>query len=171
MKDDMKKSMNLNDLKVICYLGIFILLLFIILPPLFRVLFPKEEEDVKEEENKLVTNLSCEKTQDFVEYKLKTIIKTNYIDGNIDNSKFTYEIEFVEDFLEEDEIEIDEYDDLKKVSNVDFEEKDNVYILTINYSKFDYSNEPLLENHMKTITEQMKIYSDEDFECEISKLE
>ena len=40
--------MSKNDAsttKTLCYLGIFILLLFIILPPLFRVLFPLERSE------------------------------------------------------------------------------------------------------------------------------
>ena len=85
---------NSNDsgaTKLLCYLGIFILLLFIILPPLFRVLFFVQEE-IEEEKKQVIMNLTCEKTDDFVEYKVKTTINTNYVEGAINNSLFQYEI-------------------------------------------------------------------------------
>lgn len=154
---------NNSSIKMVGYLGIFILLLFIILPPLFRVLFPKDEnKDVEKE--KLVMNLTCTKDEDFVEYKLKTIISTNYVDSKISDSTFTYEISASDSYFSSG-ISIAEYESLKKVSNVDFTENNNKYILKIDYDKFDYSNEELLKNHSKVISEQMAIYSDDSFEC------
>lgn len=166
------KNIN-NDtggIKILCYLGIFVLLLFIILPPLFRVLFP-ETEEIKTEEKKLIMNLSCSKTEDFVEYKLKTTINTNYIEGVINDSTFTYELEIVDNMMTAEGISIEEYDNLKKVSNVDFEESNNKYILKIDYSKFDYSNEPLLTNHKKVIAEQLATYSEDAFECKTTRVQ
>lgn len=165
----MNNSSDTGATKLICYLGIFILLLFIILPPLFRVLFP--EEEVVEEEKKLMMNLTCSKTEDFIEYKLKTVINTNYIEDAINDSTFTYEIEIVDDILSIDGIEIPEYESLKKVSNVDFDEKSNKYILKIDYSKFDYSNEPLLENHRHAISTQMVTYTEDSFECKTTRIQ
>lgn len=154
---------NNSSIKMVGYLGIFILLLFIILPPLFRVLFPKDENKDAEKE-KLVMNLTCTKDEDFVEYKLKTIISTNYVDSKISDSTFTYEISASDSYFSSG-ISIAEYESLKKVSNVDFTENNNKYILKIDYDKFDYSNEELLKNHSKVISEQMAIYSDDSFEC------
>lgn len=154
---------NNGSIKMVGYLGIFILLLFIILPPLFRVLFPEDEnKDVEKE--KLVMNLTCTKDEDFVEYKLKTTISTNYVDSKISDSTFTYEISASDSYFSSG-ISIEEYESLKKVSNVDFTENNNKYILKIDYDKFDYSNEELLKNHSKVISEQMAIYSDDSFEC------
>jgi len=120
---------NSNDSgasKLLCYLGIFILLLFIILPPLFRVLFPVEEEIEEEKEKTIVMNLTCEKTEDFVEYKLKTTINSNYADSMITDSVFKYEIEIVDSIMDSDAIEIEEYENLKKINNVDFEEEEDL---------------------------------------------
>jgi len=167
----MKKNSNdTGATKLLCYLGIFVLLLFIVLPPLFRVLFP-EEEEMKKEETKLIMNLNCVRTDDFVEYKVKTTINTNYIEGAINDSTFTYEIEIVDDMMTNDSIEIEEYEALKKVSNVDFEENGKKYILKIDYSKFNYSNEPLLQKHRSSINEQMFTYSEDHFECETTKVQ
>lgn len=166
----MKESkIDLGTLKVLGYLGIFILLIFIILPPLFRVLFP-EEENITEKQQ-LIVNLTCSKTEDFVEYKLNTTINTNYVDGAINDSTFTYEVEIVDDMLALDGIVIEEYDALKKVSNIDFEENQNKYILKIDYKKFDYSNEPLLSSHRKIISEQMETYSNSAYECRTTRVQ
>lgn len=166
-----KKSMDLASIKSLGYLGIFILLIFIILPPLFRLLFPVE--DVKQvEKDKLIMNLSCIKTENFVEYELTTKINTNYVEGQISDSTFTYEIVINDDMFMASGVDISEYEALKKVSNVDFEEEKNKYILKINYSKFDYTNEPLLEKHRQSLSAQMKIYSEEEqFECTTSKVQ
>ena len=165
----MKNSSDNGSTKILCYLGIFFLLLFIVLPPLFRVLFP-EEETSGEEKKKLIMNLSCERTEDFVEYKIKTTVNTNYIEGEINDSVFTYEVISSDDFFA-DGVEIEEYEALKKVSNVDFEEKDNKYILTINYGKFDYSNEPLLQEHRMMISSQLAKYTEDHFECSTTKVQ
>jgi hypothetical protein len=164
----MKNSSDNGSIKVLGYLGIFFLLLFMILPPLFRVLFPEEEPVVEKE--KLIMNLTCIKTEEFEDYKVKITINTNYVDGEIHDSKFNYEVISNDEFFD-GRVKIEEYDALKKVSNVDFEEKDNKYILTINYSKFDYSNEPLLQEHNMMISQQSKKYSDNNFECSTEKVQ
>ena len=83
--------------KTLCYFGIFILLLFIVLPPLFRVLFP-EEEQKPDEIKKTIMNLTCVKDDDFIEYKLKTTISTNYVDGVINDD---YRIDYMRKHIEE----------------------------------------------------------------------
>lgn len=164
--------MSKNDAsttKTLCYFGIFILLLFIVLPPLFRVLFP-EEEQKPDEIKKTIMNLTCVKDDDFIEYKLKTTISTNYVDGVINDSTFTYTVSSTDSYFGS-RVTIEEYEALKKVPNVEFSEKNNNYILNIDYSKFDYSNEEALDNHKKVISEQMAIYSDDSFECKTTKVQ
>lgn len=158
--------------KILCYLGICVLLLFIVLPPLFRVLFPEEEVDTPNEEVvQTIMNLTCTKEEDFVDYRLNTTISTNYVDDKISNSTFTYQIEIVNSSLQPEGILIEEYEDLKRVNNIDYEENGNIYTLKIDYNSFDYTREPLLENHSKVIVDQMVIYSDNDFECETTKVQ
>lgn len=167
----MKKSnMDIKTIKTLGYLGIFILLIFIILPPLFRTFFPEEDQAI-DEEKKLIMNLTCTKTEDFVEYKIITTINTNYVDSVINDSTFTYDIETSDSIFAPDNISIEEYENLKKLSNVDFEENKNKYILKIDYAKFDYSNEPLLSEHKKVIAEQMVTYTNDSFECKTARVQ
>jgi len=165
----MKNSSDTGVTKLFCYLGIFFLMLFIVLPPLFRVLFP-EEEPQEIEKDKLIMNLTCVKTEDFSRYKLKTTIDTNYVEGEINDSKFTYEV-ITSDESFNDKVKIEDYDALKKVSNVDFNEEENKYILIIDYSKFDYSDEPLLQEHNMMISQQSEKYIENNFECLTKKVQ
>ncbi len=160
-------------MKILCYLGIFVLLIFIVLPPLFRVLFPEEEEVVtpNEEQKPTIMRLTCSKEEDFVDYKLNTTINTDYVDDKISTSTFTYQVNIVDNSLQPEGILIEEYENLKKLDNVDFSEEETTYTLNINYDQFDYSNEPLLENHRKVIVDQMVVYSDNGFECETTKIQ
>ena len=165
------KKDNEGLIKGLCYLGIFILLLFIVLPPLFRILFPEEQQQEKEEQKQLIMNLTCVKTDNYTDYKIITTINTNYIDEEISNSIFTYEVEYSDDIFNSDDIFIDEYETLKRVDNIDFSENGNKYVLTIDYINFDYSNEEALVNHRKMIAEQRNYYATEDFECQTQKLQ
>ena len=149
------------------------MLIFIVLPPLFRVLFPEEEEVVtpNEEQKPTIMRLTCSKEEDFVDYKLNTTINTDYVDDKISTSTFTYQVNIVDNSLQPEGILIEEYENLKKLDNVDFSEEETTYTLNINYDQFDYSNEPLLENHRKVIVDQMVVYSDNGFECETTKIQ
>ena len=172
--EENKNSQNKNNeglIKLLCYLGIFVLLMFIILPPLFRLLFPYEENNLEEEKKEMIMNLNCVKTENFVEYELKTTIDTNYIENKINDSTFTYEIDFIDGIFGDDEIIIEEYESLKRIDNVDFIEENNKYILKINYHNFDYSNEALLLNHQQVIAQQLAYYSNEHFECKTTRIQ
>lgn len=164
------KKDNEGLIKLLCYLGIFVLLLFIILPPLFRMVFP-EEEHQDEEQQKLIMNLTCVKIEDFIDYKIKTTINTNYIEERISNSIFTYEIEYMDDIFGSEDIIIEEYETLKRVNNVDFDEDGNKYTLTIDYVNFDYSNEAALINHKMMIGDQLSFYGSQQYECNTSKVQ
>ena len=165
-----EKNNNEGLIKLLCYLGIFVLLLFIILPPLFRMVFP-EEEIINEEPKKLIMNLTCVKTDDFMDYKIKTTINTNYVENEISNSIFTYEVEYMDSIFSDEEIIIEEYETLKRLNNVDFNEEGNKYTLSIDYVNFDYSNEESLANHRMMIASQMQYYTQEHFECRTSKIQ
>jgi len=168
----MEEKKNSDGLiKSLCYLGIFVLLIFIILPPLFRVVFEEETEIKENEEKKLIMNLSCVKTEDFMDYKIKTMINTNYIDNKISDSVFTYEIEYADSIFSDEEVIIEEYETLKRVNNVDFYEKDNRYTISINYTDFDYTSEDALLNHQKMIADQMYYYTEMHFECETTRIQ
>lgn len=62
---------------------IFVLLLFIVLPPIFRVLFPKVEVDTSIE--KTITILNCSRDSSSDGYHIN--IKSKYIDNKIKSSE------------------------------------------------------------------------------------
>lgn len=163
---------NEGLIKLLCYVGICVLLIFIICPPLFRVLFPEEKQiEVEEEQKEIVKKLNCVKTESFAEYELKTTINSIYTGEKISQSNFVYEIKFNNEEIMNDEIIIDEYEKLKRVSNVDFTETDNKYVLNINYELFDYTNEVLLIHHRGEINNQFIRYVNNLFECKIDTIQ
>ncbi len=165
MKDDA------GSIKILCYLGIFILLLFIILPPLFRVIFKEEEPSSPQPSLPTIMNLSCNKTEDFVDYKILTNIDANYYEEKIHDATFRYEVQSVEGALPEDTILLEEYEQFKLINNVDFEENGNVYIIKIDYSKNDFSNVSSLSNHQKVIAEQLDYYTNNAFQCTTTRVQ
>lgn len=165
-----EKKNNEGLIKMLCYLGIFVLLLFIVLPPLFRMLFP-EEEIIDEEPEKVIMNLNCEKIENNTDYKIKRTINTTYVENKITNSTFTYELEYADSIFNGEEIIIEEYETLKRINNVDFNEEGNKYTISIDYVNFDYSNEDALVNHKKMILDQLQYYTQQLFECNTSRIQ
>lgn len=160
-----------KDIKdILGYIAITILLLFIIVPPLFRVLFPKEDEIINSslEEVTVLMNLECKKTDNLDGYNVEYRVLNNYKNSVITNSILTYSIEYLDDELPN--VTIDEYEKLKRVENIDYEENDNVYVLTINYSNFDFSKEELLLDKQKMMAEQLSLYESEDFVCDTKEV-
>lgn len=166
-----EKKNNDGVIKLLCYLGIFVLLIFIVLPPLFWNLFPEEENKTIDEPKKSIMNLNCVKKEDFVDYKIKTTIDTNYVEEKISNSTFTYEIEYTNELFNSEDIIIEEYETLKRLNNVDFKEEGNKRIVSIDYNNFDYSKEETLLPHQKLIVEQFTYYASEHFECKTTKIQ
>lgn len=177
----MKEERNNNEgiIKLLCYVGIFVLLLFIVLPPLFRVVFPEEElnnNPGEEEKGTIYLNLLCVKKEDMFDYEIVTTINSDYVmkegeTAKISNSTITYKINFSDEIFNNDQVIIPEYEKLKKIDNVDFDfnKSLNTYTLKINYKDFNYNNEELLKNHQLEISEQVRYYSSEHFECNTSR--
>jgi len=160
----MDNKQDTGLVKVLCYLGIFVLALFIVLPPFFRFLFGEEKtaEPLRDEYSMLV----CEKTEDFTEYKIDYTIDSRYKNGEIINSTFTYEIELIDLGLEH-EITLDEYSSFAEINNVSYNRNENIYTAKFNYDKFDYDSE-LLTVHRKNINEQNSFYSSNGYKCAIN---
>ena len=165
-----KKPKNNEELiKVLCYLGIFILTLLIVLPPLFRVLFP--EDGVTLEEVQSVVDLVCIKTDDFVDYAITTTIDSTYSDSEINTATFTYEIEYDYALFEGEEVIIEEYEALKAIGGVEYDEGADSYTLYFDYASVDYSSEELLLDHQQLLSDQLQYYTDQGFECETTEYE
>lgn len=160
----MDNKQDTGLVKVLCYLGIFVLALFIVLPPFFRFLFG--EEKTTEEPKVEYSMLICKKTKDFVEYKIEHTIDSRYKNGEIINSTFTYEIDLIDLALEQ-EIIPDEYSSFSKINNASYNRNANVYTVKFNYDDFDYNSE-LLTVHTKNINEQNSFYSSSGYKCTIN---
>ncbi len=160
-----------SSYQMLCYLGIFLLLLFIVLPPLFRIIFPREETSENNDNLPLIMNLTCNKEEDFGDYQLKTKIESNYYEDKIHDTTFTYEIIDVSGAGSVGDITIDEYDALRAIENVKSSENENIYTLKIDYANNDYSNEELLADHQHVIAEQLRYYTDNSFTCNTAKIQ
>ena len=148
-----------SSYQMLCYLGIFLLLLFIVLPPLFRIIFPREETSENNDNLPLIMNLTCNKEEDFGDYQLKTKIESNYYEDKIHDTTFTYEIIDVSGA------------GLRSIENVKSSENENIYTLKIDYANNDYSNEELLADHQHVIAEQLRYYTDNSFTCNTAKIQ
>ena len=155
----MKSSSN-----ILAYLGIFILLIFIVVPPVLRVFVPKENE-ITSVANKVVMKLSCSRTESTPEYSLTRNIDSKYEDGVLVETLFTYSVTFTENLFTMDSITIDDYETLKKIPNSITTEDKTQYTVKFDYVSNDYSNNKDLANHSKLLSEQLKYYAEENYIC------
>ena len=158
-----------GTIRMLCYLGILVLLIFIIIPPLFRVLYPKEEV-IEEEPLPIIMNLACSKTDDFGDYQLTNTITTNYYDDTIHDSVFSYIINENESGLPEGVV-IEEYEALKNIPNVIANENGNTYTLSFDFYNYNYGDEELLANHIGVLAVQRDYYSQNGFECTVNQVQ
>lgn len=156
----MKKENKSSNL--LAYLGIFILFLFIALPPALRVFIPKEENTTDPDINVVKMQLTCTKVSRKIEYNINEKIITTYRDGAISTSTFIYDVEIKEEGMTISGIEIDEFNELRKIPGVISKQEGNTYTINIDYQNNDYSSEEILKNHSNTIQEQMTYYTTED---------
>lgn len=158
----MKKESSSN---LLAYLGIFVLLLFIILPPLLRVLVPKEEENTPTPINPVIMKLTCTKNEAKLNYDISRTVESIYESGDLTKTVFTYEVTFGDEELTMDDVVLDDYSSFKKISGADVETSGNKYTVTFNYATNDYSNNKLLSNHRQVLSDQLNYYSEEDYNC------
>ncbi len=159
-----------GTIRMLCYLGILVLLIFIIIPPLFRVLYPKEEV-IEEEPLPIIMNLACSKTDDFGDYQLTNTITTNYYDDTIHDSVFSYIINENESGLPSEGVVIEEYEALKNIPNVIANENGNTYTLSFDFYNYNYGDEELLANHIGVLAVQRDYYSQNGFECTVNQVQ
>lgn len=140
--------------KSLCYIGIFILSLFIILPPLFRTVLKEDTTTIKNESNK-VRQLSCVKYVETISmsYMNNDVnnIRYNYpIDENLEN---TYSYSTIKEALE------NAPGTLKQII-----ENKNSYFLDL---KSDANKNSLSSNYQSDIETQKNFFTREGFTCTI----
>ncbi len=152
------------------FIIIFILALLIILPPLFRVLFPKTEE-VKAKNNNRITLLTC--TRNYAEEQTTTTVEVRYINSKINQTKITFspmsESQYsVIGIQENDFLPSLELSYLQSIPGIIIEQANNKTIITINQNTINQntSNQDLKENYFNDKLINQKIYfTNRYFEC------
>ena len=142
MKQSTKKIIN-----VLCYIGIFILILIISLPPLLRFLLPDKDEYTNPIKLELLT---CTKTEE--ETKTKKIIKTHYKNNKVELVDIIYTNVVENSYIDEK--------DYYNLSGVEVDDQEN--IITINITPNNY-NKNRLNTILRPLKEQKSIYEDGDY--------
>lgn len=139
-------------IKALCLVGIFILSLFIILPPVLKFLLPDNDEY---ENIVTLETLSCEKE---LEDGSQKIISTHYKNDEVQK----IEIEYLN---KTDTTKIDETN-FYNISGITKTDKNNTLSITIIPNNM---NRDLISTLINPIQEQFSIYADGDYDftCEI----
>lgn len=150
---------------------IIILSLFIILPPLSRLLFPKVEE-AKSKNNDKITLLTC--TRNYAEENIKETVEVRYINAKINQTKIVYtamsEKEYLamniteNDFLPSTELFY--FQSIEGISIDQSAEKTTVLITQDTIDK-NPNNQEFKENYFNDKKIDQKIYfTNRYYECE-----
>lgn len=138
--------MKKDKVNIFCYVGIGLFVLLIFIPPVLRLLFPKEEV--------IKTNyLACSKTETLNESSIKMTVITNYVNNKIKTLKITYNITVPENYNMEElytnSTILKDITILKSIENVEImNETDQNIVLKYDYSKSEFNNE-LINNYVK----------------------
>ncbi len=147
----------------------FILLLLIILPPLFRLLFPKIEKS-ESSHNDIIEFLTC--TRDYPTENITETVTTRYINSKVNQTKVVYAplttreqavINQEETLLPSAELAF-----FQNVVGINIVQKENTTTITIDQNTIDQNkdNTELKENYFNDKKLTQKIYfSNRYFEC------
>lgn len=158
--------MNKSSENGVWYLLIVFLILMIFIPPIFRLVFPKEE--VKQNSNQNINNdvyktLNCSYSlRDIEDYR----VVSKYKNDDINSISFKYK-EAQDDSLSQSNI----YSIFKNISGIEFAVVSNESeMYTINFYDIDkMKNESLLSDYIKDINNQKATYESLGFTCNISE--
>ena len=146
------KESTIKNIKLLCYVGIFLCALFIILPPFLNFLLP--DTDRYTNETKLQT-LSCESTREDGSQKQ---ILTHYKNDKVQKIEITYS-----NMTENTVIDEDAFYNVSGLTKTESDQTLSIVIVP------NTTNRDLLSSFLKSIQEQMSIYADGDYHyiCEI----
>lgn len=162
--------MNKNFHPIRAFIIIFILSLLIILPPLFRVLFPKAEE-TKPKNNNTIRLLTC--TKNYAEEQTTTTVEVRYINSKVNQTKITYSPIAATKYSimntsESDILPSLELSYLQSIQGINITQSDNKTIIIINQNTIDQNpnNQELKENYFNDKLIDQKIYfTNRYYEC------
>lgn len=163
--------MNKQFHPIRAFIIIFVLSLLIILPPLFRLFFPKIDE-TKIKNNDKITLLTC--TRNYAEEQITEIVEVRYINSKVNQTKITYSTMAIAEYsmingVESDILPSIELSYFQSLSGVAIEQKDSKTIVTINQDTIDRnpSNQDLKENYFNDKLLSQKIYfTNRYFQCD-----
>lgn len=142
---------------------IVILSLLIILPPLFRLLFPKIEQAVPKNQNK-VTSLICKK--EYPAEQMTALVEVRYINAKINQTKITYtyneSTRTVENMITQEPITTakEQMDYFRNIKGISINENPNKTIFIINQDTINQNqdNKELKENYFNDKKTTQKIF-------------
>ena len=144
-------------------ISIFLLLLLIVLPPLFRALFPnnvKKSTNV----NKEISVLRCSNSDDYI----SVLATVKYIDGNIESNIIKYTIENEEAFASANSKLKNEYDMFNGIKNINKSVVDKVTIFTLD--KEVREEEKNIANYfIQSVSGEKNFYENIGYSCNIIK--
>lgn len=163
--------MNKQFHPIRAFIIIFVLSLLIILPPLFRLFFPKIDE-TKIKNNDKITLLTC--TRNYAEEQITETVEVRYINSKVNQTKITYSTMAIAEYsmingVESDILPSIELSYFQSLSGVAIEQKDSKTIVTINQYTIDRnpSNQDLKENYFNDKLLSQKIYfTNRYFQCD-----
>lgn len=162
-----KKKMDRNTL--LCWIGIGICSVFIVLPPFFRMVF-KGPEIIEAPKTKSITTLFCAKSDREETHILKREITAIYENAAFIELKMGYAIVEVSDSEPPtiSEITLDEITAFKKLigNDVKFAETATSYTFTFDYKNGNFSNVDELSEHGRIAAVAIQAYQSLGFRCE-----
>lgn len=151
---------------VLGFIGIFLLLVLIFVPPLFRFLF---NDDVTGANTIVVERLSCEKTEKFDNYDMTTVIDTVYTNKKVSKITFNYNVVFTKSGVSGSDVYIENYEMLKQITNAEVKDEFNNYKVIFDFTKHNFSNNSFLSKYNSSMSEQKIFYSNNGFKCNVLK--
>ena len=161
MNDD-KKSM-------IVILGMVFLSLMIILPPLFRVLFPNDDYSQKKQIDQVKT-LSCDRVISNSNYS--THVEVIYRNEGLEQNQITYTK--IDDSSKAGAttgtlIPEEESSYLSKLNNINVTSDENTYVIILNKKSLeDNPNDQTLPKYLQSLSKQEQFYSELGYTCSVN---
>lgn len=164
----MKEKKKVDFVRILVYIAMVLLVAVIVLPPVLRLLLPKDNV-VEPMEQEKVEALMCNKTTeiDTVPITIKTI--SNYLNDNLNKVSLTYTIVTTEGTTTVNPFEsLDEVKSLKEVANIDFTEDEQTLKFSINKNLFkENMDNEFLQKYNQLLNDQKTFFEEQDYSCQV----
>lgn len=166
------KPFDKSDIKWYIWIAVFTILL--LMPPITRIMF-KEVTNEPLIVDVVKLTLSCNNARTSDTYRLSRTFKTNYEDGVIQNSVFTFRLT-KQDSVPEDQIINFETEQIPEIINLESavgmsehivleKVSDTQYVFTVDYTKDPLTNITILNDHRAVSLVQKNNYEKQGMVC------